>query len=92
MSKAIAYMQVVLRAHPRTAFRRLFQVFSDVMGVDLAHVKFMGRTGRLDAGTSGLFSHSWSCLKLQHADSLCVPIQDCRHIAPALVLRWVNAE
>ncbi len=39
----------MLRAHPKAAFRRLFQVFSDVMGVDLEHVKFMGSTGRLDA-------------------------------------------
>lgn len=42
-------MQVVLRAHPKTAFRRLFQVFADTMGVNLGHVKFMGSTGRLDA-------------------------------------------
>lgn len=42
-------MQVVLRAHPTTALRRLFQVFSDTMGVNLGHVKFMGATGRLDA-------------------------------------------
>ena len=42
-------MQVVLRAHPKTAFRRLFQVFSDTMGVNLGDVKFMGATGRLDA-------------------------------------------
>jgi hypothetical protein len=75
MSKAVAEVQVVLRAHPRTAFRRLFQVFSDIMGVDLAHVKFMGRTGRLDAGTFGLVAHSSSCLKVHHADSLSVPLQ-----------------
>ncbi len=42
-------VQVVLRAHPKTSFRRLFQVFSDTMGVNLGHVKFMGSTGRLDA-------------------------------------------
>ena len=42
-------MQVVLRAHPKTCFRRLFQVFSDVLGVNLQHVKFLYGTVRLDA-------------------------------------------
>lgn len=46
---SLAPAQVVLRAHPKTCFRRLFQVFSDVMGVNLGHVKFLGSTGRLDA-------------------------------------------
>ena len=45
----LTHVQVVLRAHPKTAFRRLFQVFSDTMGVNLSHVKFMGSPGRLDA-------------------------------------------
>ena len=64
-------VQVVLRAHPKTPFRRLFQVFSDTMGVSLGHIKFMGNINygwkRLDADDQlGIFGRPCVSVTVQN--------------------------